>query len=449
MKEKESMKFTCRVAEPIDKTALRPEEYEMYEVVENFSRQMISYMHNQDVDVENAIPTATQELGHSYFLQKKRLRKRGILLHYAKYMRFRNNGNLYVKYLFENRDKYVVCAERQEMDTDIRFVRARKMIGRICRRGYKKHYILRYKNANGLYACPSCGSVSTLDVLLDGCDYCKSKFDISAYDNKVASVCEGRTTRYFGEKNLKMNRKAGILSTILAPLIVASLILLVAIMVLFAQDAHIAIRLFFSLFFLLMSVVVGAVMYFFLLFYTNNSDKIYKRFDEINDLIQKNNPDFDVDEFAASMDSKLKAIFYADENKDVSAFVLCDLNKFIQHSQNVVDCEINQIEFTDYRTDATYQYIDVLRVANLQRDCGDRVVSESRTIKVTLCKKRKYRMKREVVLYRCPNCGASISLKEGGICKFCDSKMDYMLYDWAIKDITFVAPNSYEIRVDV
>ena len=67
---------------------------------------------------------------------------------------------------------------------------------------------------------------------------------------------------------------------------------------------------------------------------------------------------------------------------------------------------------------------------------------------LTLCKKRNYKIKKDVALYRCPNCGASVSLKTGGVCQYCDSKIDYMLYDWAIIGMNYGSKPSRVVRGD-
>ena len=148
------------------------------------------------------------------------------------------------------------------------------------------------------------------------------------------------------------------------------------------------------------------------------------------------------------MDSKIKAAYYATHKKDISAFVLCETDEFFMQNQNVISCDVNNLELLNFRIDDVYQYIDVCRQVNLLRDMGNQVVTESKYLYLTLCKKRKYKLNRDVVMYRCPNCGSSISLKTGGVCGYCDSKMDYMLYDWAIVHMHYGDKPSHVVRGD-
>ncbi len=440
--------FTCQMLPPVNNQALNPREAEVYDTVERFNRQMIYYMNQPEVEVENAIPSATQELGHSYYLKKKRLGERGMQMHYAKFMHDRRaSSSLIMRYNFMEANKQTVCWEQQDMDYDIRYVRNGQMIGRESANKTKMHYIFRAKNAQGLYACPACGAVQPLETLLDGCDYCKAKFDINAYQDYVASVCDFRSTKYFGakerEKMVKKNYMVAFLFSlgfglILSPFAIASIF----------TEHPIAVKIFLALAFGGLCILAFLAMFILLLMVIKGREKEYKKFDEIYDAIRSCNPDFDVDVFASLMDSKIKAAYYATHKKDISAFVLCETDAFLMQNQNVISCDVNNLELLNFRTDNVYQYIDVCRQVNLLRDMGNQVVAESKYLYLTLCKKRQYKPNRDVVMYRCPNCGSSISLKTGGICEYCDSKMDYLLYDWAIVHMHYGEKPSIAVRGD-
>lgn len=162
-----------------------------------------------------------------------------------------------------------------------------------------------------------------------------------------------------------------------------------------------------------------------------------KKYDTIYEAIRSCNPDFDMDEFVSSMDSKIKALYYATDKTDIATFVLCQADEFLKQNQNVIACKVSQIELLGFRTEGMYQYVDVYRGVNLLRDMGNEIVPDYKNMYLTLCKKRNYKMKRDVVMYRCPNCGSSVSLKTGGVCQYCNSQIDYMLYDWAIVGVQF------------
>lgn len=441
--------FKCKISPRIKRSELKPHEYEVYDAVERYKRQMITYMNRSEVELENAIPSATQELGHSYYLQKKRLSERGIRIHYAKFLRKRNeeDNSLLVKYDEIRAKNQIICTENQNTDYEIRYVRDGKLFGVKKKVGYLKHYVFRAKNVNGIYACPSCGATQPLEALLDGCDYCKEVFDINAYEDKVASVCDERATKYTGVETRKRTYRLTIpFGLLLGMVMIGFPMIMFILLAAFSDTAHSVVKIIFIFFFAILGVGGVAALTAIPLYYLNKSDKLVEKFDSIYDTLRKYNPDFDMDEFVSLMDSKIKALYYASDSADVSAFAMGKLDSFLQMNRNVIACEVNRIELYNYRTDEKYQYVDVYREVQLTRDMGTGVAEENRHHNLTLCKKKNYKERKDVIMYRCTNCGSAVSLRTGGVCKHCGSKIDYMLYDWAIIGMDYVANPDIELR---
>ena len=441
--------FKCKISPRIKRSELKPHEYEVYDAVERYKRQMITYMNRSEVELENAIPSATQELGHSYYLQKKRLSERGIRIHCAKFLRKRNeeDNSLLVKYDEIRAKNQIICTENQNTDYEIRYVRDGKLFGVKKKVGYLKHYVFRAKNVNGIYACPSCGATQPLEALLDGCDYCKEVFDINAYEDKVASVCDERATKYTGVETRKRTYRLTIpFGLLLGMVMIGFPMIMFILLAAFSDTAHSVVKIIFIFFFAILGVGGVAALTAIPLYYLNKSDKLVEKFDSIYDTLRKYNPDFDMDEFVSLMDSKIKALYYASDSADVSAFAMGKLDSFLQMNRNVIACEVNRIELYNYRTDEKYQYVDVYREVQLTRDMGTGVAEENRHHNLTLCKKKNYKERKDVIMYRCTNCGSAVSLRTGGVCKHCGSKIDYMLYDWAIIGMDYVANPDIELR---
>lgn len=422
--------YTCEMLPPEGEIELKPQEYEVYDTVDRFNKELIAYMNHPQVEVENAMPSATQELGHSYYLQKKRILKRGMSVHYARFRHDQFSSISTKCYDFINARKQTVCWERQRILHDIRYVRNGRVLRRDNEDKILKHYVFRAKNAQGLYFCPSCGAEQALEALLDGCDYCKSQFDINAYKDYVASVSYDRSTKYSGSEKRKKDLKEVLLGQFVFVMILGLISFIIGMKDgTFAGDytkiVEIFLGILFSFSFFIM--IYGCLVVYYLM---KNRD--VKKYDAIYDAIRNCNPDFDMDEFVSSMDSKIKAVYYATDKTDISAFVLCQTDEFLKQNQNVIACMVSQIELLGFRTEGMYQYVDVFRGVNLLRDMGNEITYEHKNMYLTLCKKRNYKMKRDAVMYRCPNCGSSISLKTGGICQYCNSQIDYLLYDWAI-----------------
>lgn len=435
--------FSCQMSPQQEKGESGIQQYEINEVIHRFRRQMIAYMNRPEVELENAIPSATQELGYSYYMQKKRLHERGMRIHYAKYMHL-DSG---ISQSFTAR-KQAVCKEMRGVDYDIRYVRNGKVVGSESQQTYLNHYIFRAKNEQGLYTCPACGAVQPLEVLLDGCDYCKAKFDINAYHDCVACVCGERATKYIGKEEREKRKKNNYKWSIIGAVSFSLIFCLPWMLLNYFSDLATGMKIFMMLlfvgvFFFSLTLMAGG-----LIWVSSSQYKATKRYDNVYDAIHKYNPDFNMEAFAALMDCKIKTMFYAKEIKEVSAFVLFDMKAFLSQNANVVSCQVNEIELLNFRTDDTYQYIDVCRHVRLQRDMGTHLMPESKYLYMTLCKNRNYKIKRDVVMYRCPCCSASISLKEGGVCQYCGAKLDYRLYDWAVVGMKYGARPFWAKRND-
>lgn len=164
----------------------------------------------------------------------------------------------------------------------------------------------------------------------------------------------------------------------------------------------------------------------------NNSSKGVQANTQWKYKLQDHNPDFSEEEFIGSLDCKLKSIHYATNPQELAAFVKCDIAPFVKSYQNIINCEIGKIAFKNYRIDGEYQYLDIHREIEVLQDCGNYLKPAMGIITVTLAKKVQYKLKNNVTICHCNHCNSSISLVEGGKCKYCGTEMDYAAYDWIV-----------------
>ena len=129
---------------------------------------------------------ATQILWHCIYLQKKRMEKLGVQIG-----------------LESSRLSYSLCPVRSTVYFDGRYnvnnvyeeiysVRTFRHKNHNIKKVYNKevaHYtFLSAKNVGkDEVVCPNCGSISSKSNLIDGCDFCGTKFTIEDLDNRVAS----------------------------------------------------------------------------------------------------------------------------------------------------------------------------------------------------------------------------------------------------------------------
>jgi len=154
----------------------------------SFKEVYSDFMNNVDNNKNNSKiqDYATQMLWHCIYLQKKRMEKLGIQIG-----------------LESSRLSYSLCPVRSTIYFDGRYnvnnvyeeiyaVKTFRHKNRDIKKVYNKevaHYtFLSAKNVGKAeVVCPNCGSISSRSNLIDGCDFCGTKFTIEDLDNRVAS----------------------------------------------------------------------------------------------------------------------------------------------------------------------------------------------------------------------------------------------------------------------
>lgn len=388
-------------------------DQKMQDVVQAYKKEMLQWFDQDGIDKENPMQYATQEHWYSLYLEKKRLANRSCKMQYAVY---KHDPEIYLKepetHCFYKKDgKYTICEARQRTSIKKQYIRNGGVIGQKAQTYNIAYYILCSQNENGQYICPNCGAEQDLDKLLDGCDYCKSKFDISAYEDKVVSVMYNQNQfddREYNNSYVVMIALGivGVVFGLTGVCISGGLSLGIAALGGFG-------------------IYKGTQM-------AKESTKGLQTSLDSKGKIKEHIPNFSEEEFIGSLDCKLKSIHYASNVQELAAFVKCDITPYLQEYQALINCETGKISYKNYRIEGDYQYIELHREIEVMKDCGNRLVQGKGVVAVTLAKKIVSRLKNDVSLYRCGSCGATISLVEGGKCKHCGNEMDYAAYDWVV-----------------
>ncbi len=389
------------------KYPVTPDLLQLYDVVETFKKEMVQWYDNGRADQDNPLSYASQELWYGMYLEKKRLEKRGIRMHHKALKTGGKDGcnNLLE---FYNDGKYRVNSLGQLTIYQVNYIRNGICIGDVNSAAGFDHmfyYVLRAKNKNGLYICPNCGAEQPLEKLLDGCDYCNAKFDISAFNDKV--ICVNRVQLTGDSRSEDDEIRIAVRVTLAA--VIMSICFIITII-------------------LIIPILIAGLCY--IIHLKNKKASSERIFTEM----YKRNPGTSKEELIASLDNKIKAIYFADRYEEVSAFVKCDITSFMRANQNVIRCQIGRFNITGYSVDANYQYMTVERIVRLLIDTGNSVKKRKDIVRMRLAKKTLHRMKSEISMYTCCNCGATVSLTEGGVCKYCGTEMEYDAYDWVIID---------------
>ena len=156
----------------------------------SFKEVYSDFMNNVDSNKSNSRiqDYATQILWHCIYLQKKRMEKLGvqIRLESSRLSYSKKSDSVRSTVYFDGR--YNVNNVYEE----IYAVRTFRHENRDIKKVYNKevaHYtfLSAKKVGKDEVVCPNCGSISSRSNLIDGCDFCGTKFTIEDLDNRVAS----------------------------------------------------------------------------------------------------------------------------------------------------------------------------------------------------------------------------------------------------------------------
>ena len=160
---------------------------ENQEVKHRFARELLEWTKSGHLP-----ESANQDVRYFLELQKERLTKRGLRMEYElvppkngkEFLTIGSYGRAYLK-----SKKYECFIDRRSMHKTISFYRDEK---RVFRKKRKEVLLvtntwLKGEDVTGeeTYCCPSCGAISTVSKLQEGCPYCDARFVMSDLFPKV------------------------------------------------------------------------------------------------------------------------------------------------------------------------------------------------------------------------------------------------------------------------
>ncbi|MDE6209193.1 MAG: hypothetical protein K2M73_05890 [Lachnospiraceae bacterium] len=391
---------------------------EMTEIVNRYKTQVVAWDNQMNMQ-ENAFPSATQSLWYSHYLNKKKLRDLGIETKCIK-MRptvYPPNQNQRLSIHYSHDGKNLICKISERLLYQKNFYRNGRHIwqdgsnNREC-----EHYIIRSQSVNGKCICPSCGHEDIIENLIDGCDYCHTKFHMEDFDGKISSV-------YMPNNNSK-SRDSNMLKKF-SPVIYMIVVMAVLPFVINKPSWGIPLTL------------MALIIFLYIFFSIAGKHSVSKgpgRNRVSVDKLHEVDPLFSEEYFIASLTNKLESIHYAERMDEISAFTYCDLSHKIAGYANVLSCKLMECVITDYKSDDKIQILDVNVVMNLAEIMGMMVQNREEKIRLRLAKsiESKTSAVNDIIVYRCQSCGASVSLLNGGKCSYCGNSMEMIRYDWVV-----------------
>jgi len=401
---------------------------------------------------------SSQLFWHSVYLWKKRMNQNGLSL------KFESNRRAYTSKKNSVRSeeyfdgRYDINDIYEEIDATRTFYRNGKKI-KTLRDNEVAHYtILSAKEVgDDKILCPNCGGTTTKRNLIDGCDFCNTKFTVEDMENSVGSfgfrrdfsVSESKREAvkeriypwvflitempyiYFGFFGAFLYLDESVIAKFFTGIVAAGLFGL------------------FGWFFVKinMAIVLPIAITYNFSKEKANSKLIYRskeakeQEDTVANYVRRFNSKFSIQSFFGGIQNKIYAIHFADNANQINAFSELDLSGLLSNYSSLVDLDI--LSMTLCRYDLKEGNIDnpdglheaVVRSELLLRDYYNGSINERHeNIEIQLIKSG--RCKTQAVcapsLMKCESCGGSLSLLEGKKCTYCGHELDLKKYDWVI-----------------
>ncbi len=377
-------------------------------IANTFNKEMYHYF--EDVSCkENSLTQCTQAMWYRLYLERKRLQNLGLRkiynrVHFVQCKKDSHNKEL-VTIGYEDDGKNTMCeiCDNSNAEENFFYVNDKNQKVKFFTGKKRKEYRIissKFKTEKEC-ACQNCGAFMSIEKLIDGCDYCGTKYTLQDLQGKVSSVYE---------KNNNTQTRTG------SPIL---FIMLSAICFVFA-------------FFLPIVSLLGFLFLIIAMVYIkNNGQKTTESMLKLKEQFQL----LSKEGLFSEIENKVFTLHYCDEQKGRQALCECELGV---DYKNVLLCEtekffIEEVNFTPDNNWLSLKCRMHLRVTSLQQE---QIVQEKEV--VILKMKRSVESLRKInsdlLVYKCKNCGSSISLLNGGICEYCGSKILLENFDWKVTE---------------
>ena len=399
--------------------------------------------------------TATQLYWHILYLQKRRMEQLGITMDFDAVRKSYGGVSVTKNRHFDG--KYIITDAKERIEATREYKKDNHVIHKKKDSELAHYSMLNAKQAakENSIICPNCGNPTTRENLLDGCDYCGTKFTVEDLGNRVSSFGLRQDYQVAYDKYTDARNHYGARAFLLGAVPIFILCMVYGLFVMDELDAGLFMRFTATLF----TAAVCAALAGYIAKYgfwvslfpilqlrQSLTYRSKKKLDELkqreskNDAIEKEIRAFDkrfsLENFFSNIQNKLAAIHYASTGSQAHAFATVELSPSLECYNDVVDMDVTEMELLDFTIDEKSQHIHMKALANLTRVNGGSCKETAEAVELQLIKSAA--CKTQAVcgpsVLKCRNCGASISLLNGGKCEYCDSELSLWEHDWVIAD---------------
>lgn len=422
--------------------------------ISGFRRAYGEFVDKRTISENSSIQSyAAQLLWHCLVLQKKRMEKFGLTL------QFQSSRRAYIskKESVRSETYFDGRYDAKDVSEEIDALRSYYYKGRVIKRLYDKevaHYTLlsAKETVDHKVVCPNCGSISTKENLIDGCDYCRTKFTVEDIENSVAS---------FGfRRDFKVSEsKKDVITELIYPWVFMITEIPLIYFGLFGaflyMDESIIARLVtgvvaggllgllgWCIAKLNMIIVVPIVNGLSSSWEKKNRNLIYREMEEqdqernIAEYVRKFDSKFSIQSFFGGVQNKLMAIHYADRKEQINAFSDIDISNYLDNYSDIIDVDIMKMTLCFYDVKEGMQNAIVKSEMILRGFQDGKIIERKENVKMRLSKSES--CKTQAVcgpsIMKCSSCGSSLSLMEGKKCAYCGRELDLKKFDWVIME---------------
>ena len=436
---------------------------ETEQLLRSFRKDREDFLRRPGITENAAVQNdVTQIYLHILRLRKQRLDSRKIVSR-AESERVCYGGRdaVSVKRFFDG--KYRVADAAETLETRQTFSRPDGTKPLYAKRAYETAFyrLLSAERKGGdVVICPNCGGRSTRENLLDGCDWCGTKFTLEDLGTRVAQCglrpdYEAEYARYT-EVRATYVKRVGIIIGIPVFLLCLYGALTASWEFTDMYILRIAAVMFTAAFPTAAAVFFGEILFFLFVFpflqagasfrYIRGRRKALEQ-EQARDLAQEQavrakDPLFSLQGFYSWVENMLAAIHYGDEqgasafteNRQADDRIAACLPKY----RNIVDMDVAELRLEEYRPGDPLQEAQVFARLQLLVEQGGRIRRRGEKVRLHLVKSAACRTQSVCApsFLRCRNCGASLSMEEGKICPHCGTERKLSDMEWAIREYT-------------
>ena len=306
--------------------------------------------------------------------------------------------------------------------------------------------------------CPSCGAAQSRDSLLDGCDFCGTKFTVEDLGTRVSDFglrpdYEIEYERWKGSREAYF-RRAGLIvgvpififcmagALMAAGDLEAGFVMKIA-ATMFAAAFPTAAFTFFAMI-PVMLFIFPAMQTAASLRYRTKKQLASMKAKEASDLsaeskVKAFDRNFSLGGFMSGVQNMLAASHFADTPNEIIAFAEGqqaegEMISLLPAYADVIDMSVDQMHLDSYAVTDGMQRAEVSADLLLICERGGRASRRRERISLSLIKNAGCVTQAVCApsFLKCPSCGAPMSLSEGKRCQYCGSEKKLSDYDWAI-----------------